>query len=193
MKQANLNVNSMKVNCPICNGSEQESLAEYTSDDSLKHLSISTLSDGYLPLKHQIIANWGSDRCTFVACRDCNFNYADPFIAGTNELYSFFYNAPQQSGTLNWDHILAKSLILKKFGTNNLEDKKLKTESEIKELERDINQLTKEIENSDSLEFVEKVARDELGMVKPREIIYIDKNKVKKGLNNGIENMTESR
>lgn len=62
---------------------------------------------------------------------------------------------------------------------NNLEDKKLKTESEIKELERDINQLTKEIENSDSLEFVEKVARDELGMVKPREIIYIDKNKVK--------------
>lgn len=62
---------------------------------------------------------------------------------------------------------------------NNLEDKKQKTEMEIKELEGDIRELTKEIENSDSLEFVEKVARDDLGMVKPREIIYIDKNKVK--------------
>ena len=62
---------------------------------------------------------------------------------------------------------------------NNLEDKKVKTEMEIKGLEMDIRDLTKEIENSDSLEFVEKVARNDLGMVKPREIIYIDKNKVK--------------
>ncbi len=62
---------------------------------------------------------------------------------------------------------------------NNLEEKKLKTEMEIRELEKDIKGLSKEIENSDSLEFVEKVARDDLGMVKPREIIYIDKNKVK--------------
>ena len=62
---------------------------------------------------------------------------------------------------------------------NDLENKKHKTEMEIKELERDIRDLTIEIENSDSLEFVEKVARDDLGMVKPREIIYIDKNKIK--------------
>lgn len=62
---------------------------------------------------------------------------------------------------------------------NGLENKKHNTEIEIKELERDIRDLTIEIENSDSLEFVEKVARDDLGMVKPREIIYIDKNKIK--------------
>ena len=60
-----------------------------------------------------------------------------------------------------------------------LENKKHSAETEIKELERDIRDLTIEIENSDSLEFVEKVARDDLGMVKPREIIYIDKNKIK--------------
>lgn len=62
---------------------------------------------------------------------------------------------------------------------NGLENKKHNTEMEIKELEKDIRDLTIEIENSDSLEFVEKVARDDLGMVKPREIIYIDKNKIK--------------
>lgn len=67
---------------------------------------------------------------------------------------------------------------------NTLEDKKQKTEMEIKELEDDIRDLTKELENSDSLEFVEKVARDDLGMVKPREIIYIDKNKVKNPFSN---------
>ena len=62
---------------------------------------------------------------------------------------------------------------------NGLKDKKLKTQVEIEDLERHIRDLTLEIENSDSLEFVEKVARNDLGMVKPREIIYIDKNKIK--------------
>lgn len=65
--------------------------------------------------------------------------------------------------------------ILKK----ELEAKKEIVQSEINELEQEIDELNKEIENSDSLQFVEKVARDELGMVKPREIIYIDKNKKK--------------
>ena len=61
----------------------------------------------------------------------------------------------------------------------NLVGKKMLLENEIKELEKDIEDLNKDIENSDSLEFVEKVAREELGMVKPREILYIDIDKVK--------------
>jgi len=44
-------------------------------------------------------------------------------------------------------------------------------------LEADIGALYDEIEMSGTLEFIEKVAREELGMVKPREIIYIDVNK----------------
>lgn len=46
-----------------------------------------------------------------------------------------------------------------------------------KSLEEEILQLEKEIEESQTLQFVEKVAREELGMVKPKEIIVIDKNK----------------
>lgn len=45
------------------------------------------------------------------------------------------------------------------------------------ELEKEIKDLEEQIENSQTLQFVEKVARDELGMVKPKEIIIIDKNK----------------
>jgi len=60
-----------------------------------------------------------------------------------------------------------------------LEAKRESAQAEIDNLQRDIDELNNEIEDSDSLQFVEKVARDELGMVKPREIVYIDKNKKK--------------
>lgn len=60
-----------------------------------------------------------------------------------------------------------------------LEGKKMVLQNEIHILEEEIDDLNTELENSDSLEFIEKVARDELGMVKPREIIVIDKGKIK--------------
>lgn len=60
-----------------------------------------------------------------------------------------------------------------------LEGKKMVLQKEIHILEDEIDDLNTELENSDSLEFVERVARDELGMVKPREIIVIDKGKIK--------------
>jgi len=59
---------------------------------------------------------------------------------------------------------------------NDLLEKKELAEREISQLESEINRLNGEIEKSGTLEFIEKIARDELGMVKPREIIYIDKS-----------------
>ena len=57
-----------------------------------------------------------------------------------------------------------------------LEVNKKEKEIIVENLEQDIKELEEEIESSDSLKFVEKIAREELGMVKPREIIVIDKN-----------------
>lgn len=59
----------------------------------------------------------------------------------------------------------------------DLEAKKKAYEMEIVDLKDDIKSLEEEIDNSDSLQFIEKIAREELGMVKPREIIVIDENK----------------
>jgi cell division protein FtsL len=70
----------------------------------------------------------------------------------------------------------------------NLDAKKKMNEAKIEELKKDIEALNKEIESSGTLEFVEKVARDELGMVKPREIIYVDINKPKDPLFNIFKN-----
>lgn len=63
--------------------------------------------------------------------------------------------------------------------TKDLQGKKENLQEEISVLEKDINMLDDELEISDSLEFIEKVAREELGMVKPREIIYINREKIK--------------
>lgn len=52
-------------------------------------------------------------------------------------------------------------------------------EQEIKEQTEEIEALKRELDKSDSLEYVEEVAREDLGMVKPREIIFIDKNNSK--------------
>lgn len=58
-----------------------------------------------------------------------------------------------------------------------LEREKSTKEEEIEILKSEIDGINNEIKDKDSLEFIEKVAREEFGMVKPREIIYIDKNK----------------
>lgn len=70
---------------------------------------------------------------------------------------------------------------------NELISKRIEKEKEVKKLERDISILEEEIATSDSLGFIEKIARDELGMVKPREIIIIDENKEKENAFKGYK------
>ena len=52
-----------------------------------------------------------------------------------------------------------------------------KNHETIARMEKDIQELEQEIKKSDTMDYVEKVAREELGMVKPREIIFVDKIK----------------
>lgn len=46
-------------------------------------------------------------------------------------------------------------------------------------LQKDIDQMNSELKHAGSSAFIEKVAREDLGMVKPREVVYIDKSKEK--------------
>ncbi|WP_071028050.1 FtsB family cell division protein [Peptoniphilus raoultii] len=66
-------------------------------------------------------------------------------------------------------------------------------QSMVKQLNKDIDSLNKEIKNANTLDFVEKTARDDLGMVKPKEIIYIDKNKENLENNLQAENIQEDK
>ncbi|MGI5949248.1 FtsB family cell division protein [Peptoniphilus sp.] len=51
-----------------------------------------------------------------------------------------------------------------------------RNEQIISELDKDIKNYNSEIENASTSDYIEKVAREDLGMVKPREIIYVDKS-----------------
>nr|WP_300003668.1 septum formation initiator family protein [Tissierella sp.] len=62
--------------------------------------------------------------------------------------------------------------------------KEEQVQKEISILQTDIEDLNNQIEKKESIEFLENVAREELGMVKPNEIIYIDKGKFKNSVFN---------
>lgn len=69
-----------------------------------------------------------------------------------------------------------------------LESEKLKKQQEIEKLNSEIADIEEKLEYTDSLEYIEKMAREELKMVKPDEIIIIDTNKSKDKSNKGIDN-----
>lgn len=75
---------------------------------------------------------------------------------------------------------ISKTLISQRLLMRDLTNKKLLEEQNVAQLEKEVQELSEEIKERDSLKFVERVAREDLGMVKPREIIYIDKNKGRK-------------
>ena len=62
--------------------------------------------------------------------------------------------------------------------------KNLKLDNDIKQIQKEIEaeksktqSLNDMLKNRDNDEYVERIAREQLGYVKPNEIIYIDKNK----------------
>ena len=79
---------------------------------------------------------------------------------------------------------IGKTLINQRSMRKDLTKKRLIEEQEVARLEKEIEELNEEIKNKESLIFVEKVAREDLRMVKPREIIYIDKNRDKNHFTN---------
>lgn len=69
---------------------------------------------------------------------------------------------------------LATTLFQQNQTLKDLQERKNSQESEIARIQTEIEGLNEEIAQKDSLEFVEKIAREKLGMVKPREYVYID-------------------
>lgn len=74
---------------------------------------------------------------------------------------------------------VGRSIINQQITIRQMEKTIMEEEKEIEKLEREIEALSKEIKEKDSLEFIEKTAREDLKMVKPREIMYIDLKKEK--------------
>ncbi len=69
-----------------------------------------------------------------------------------------------------------------------LENEKVQKQEKIEQLNSEIKDIEEKLKYTDSLEYIEKMAREELKMIKADEIIYIDKNKNKDESNEGIDN-----
>lgn len=69
------------------------------------------------------------------------------------------------------------TFIKQEFVIRDLHKKNQARITELKELKEDVRDLEKKIDKSESVKYIEKIAREELDMVKPHEMIYRDKNK----------------
>ncbi len=70
---------------------------------------------------------------------------------------------------------LSISLINQQIKINSLLEKEKEALEELESLKAEANSIKEKIEESNNDEFIEKVAREKLKMVKPNEIIYIFK------------------
>lgn len=68
------------------------------------------------------------------------------------------------------------------------ESEKIQKQEEVKKLNSEVADIEEKLKYTDSLEYIEKMAREELKMVMPDEIIYIDTNKIKDKSSKGIDN-----
>lgn len=69
------------------------------------------------------------------------------------------------------------TFIKQEFVIRDLKEKDQLVGKELKSLKEDVSDLGKKIDKSKTVKYIEKIAREELNMIKPHEIIYKDKNK----------------
>ena len=83
-------------------------------------------------------------------------------------------------GLLVWAGIsLSFNFIEQQMEISVLNERKLALETQIKQEEKELKKVKNTLNQMDTLEFIEKQAREKLGMIKPGETVYIDLTKKK--------------
>ena len=83
-------------------------------------------------------------------------------------------------GLLIWAGIsLSFNFIEQQMEISVLNERKLALETQIKQEEKELKKVKNTLNQMDTLEFIEKQAREKLGMIKPGETVYIDLTKKK--------------
>ena len=83
-------------------------------------------------------------------------------------------------GLLVWAGIsLSFNFIEQQMEISVLNERKLALEIQIKQEEKELKKVKNTLNQMDTLEFIEKQAREKLGMIKPGETVYIDLTKKK--------------
>ncbi|WP_313568897.1 FtsB family cell division protein [Acetoanaerobium noterae] len=83
-------------------------------------------------------------------------------------------------GLLIWAGVsLSFTFIEQQMEISVLNERKLALQTQIKQEEKELKKVKNTLNQMDTLEFIEKQAREKLGMIKPGETVYIDLTKKK--------------
>ena len=69
---------------------------------------------------------------------------------------------------------VAYSLIYQQVIITNLKSERIETQQDIKTLKSEIKDLSNKIENKTDIVYIERIARDDLNMLRPDELMYGD-------------------
>ncbi len=78
----------------------------------------------------------------------------------------------------------AITIINQQFSISALKETEQAAVSKIEAVKKDNDKLMEMINNATSIEYIEKMAREQLGLVKPGEKVYIDQSPVDNNLHN---------
>jgi len=113
-------------NCPICSHSKNRLLYKVSSTEAAKHFLVTNgLNNEYLATIDDTIAKlWHARTASVVACKNCDFAFADPFIAGDYEFYNLLPHATGEDAE-NWKWEFDKTFKKIAIIASNIGDLKL--------------------------------------------------------------------
>jgi 2-polyprenyl-3-methyl-5-hydroxy-6-metoxy-1,4-benzoquinol methylase len=76
--------------CPICGNTENKLLYSVDAKQAARHFTVTNGSNNItLDIVEEKIAKlWNKNTASIISCTNCNFAFADPFIAGDGEFYN---------------------------------------------------------------------------------------------------------
>ena len=100
MKYANL---PFIAECPICLHTKNTLLYRVASNEAARHFLVAhnQNNDQFVKIEHKITRLWKKKSAAIVVCKNCNFTFADPFIAGDHEFYNLLPHSTAESPE-NW-------------------------------------------------------------------------------------------
>lgn len=97
--------------CPLCNAAEATVIQVFQSKDAPCHLGIDKKNKDFKAITLKIEELWKLDKCFFVKCTECSFQFAFPFISGDPEFYSLVYNGTANYPEWKWDFQISSKTI----------------------------------------------------------------------------------
>jgi 2-polyprenyl-3-methyl-5-hydroxy-6-metoxy-1,4-benzoquinol methylase len=100
--------------CPICSNTENRLLYKVSSKEAATHFLVTHWLDKSRldEIDHKIAVLWNKKTAAVVACNNCRFVFADPFVAGDHEFYNLLpHSIDENAENWKWEFDMAYKTI----------------------------------------------------------------------------------